>query len=92
MRINFAHIRERSTTGGYIDFAVFDANASSGRNEDRADLLQTLTLGARRLGLKVDISALMYSERGQIKTYGALAVVNYLEKSGIPQWTHYMDI
>ena len=53
MRINFAHIRERSTTGGYIDFAVFDANASSGRDEDRADLLQTLTLGARRQGLKV---------------------------------------
>jgi hypothetical protein len=92
MRINFAHIRERSTTGGYIDFAVFDANANSGRNEDRADLLQALTLEARRLGLKVDISALIYSEHGQIKTYGAQTLVDYLAKSGIPQWTHYIDI
>ena len=38
MRLNFAHIRERSTTGDYVDFAVFEANATSGRDEDYMDV------------------------------------------------------
>jgi hypothetical protein len=92
MRINFAHIRERSTSGGYIDFAVFDANASSGRDEDRATLLYELTRSARGLGLKVDVSALAYSEHGRIRFYGDESVVDYLSKSGVPRWTHYIDV
>lgn len=30
MQINFAHLREQSTTGGWINFAVFDARSTSG--------------------------------------------------------------
>jgi hypothetical protein len=91
MRINFAHIRERSTTGGYIDFAVFEANANSGRDEDRADVLADLTMRARALGLKVDMSALVYREHGQNRSYGDRAVVDYL-KRGVPRRTHTIDM
>ncbi len=92
MRINFAHIRERSTTGGYIDFAVFEADANTSMNSDRAELLADLTMEARRQGLKVDKSALAFMENGRIKFYGAPDLVDYLANNGVPGWTHYLDI
>jgi hypothetical protein len=92
MRINFAHLRERSANGGYIDFAVFDANANSGRDDDRADLLFDLTMRARSLGLKIDVSALAYNENGRTRFYGDKNVVDYLAKGGVPRWTHYIDM
>ena len=91
MRINFAHIRESSTTGGYIDFAVFEADANSGMDSDRADVLAELTRAARNMGLKVDQSALAFSEHGRIKFYGSQNLVDYLAEMGVPQWTHYLD-
>jgi len=33
-RISFAHLRERSTTGGWIDFAVFDAKPTISSERD----------------------------------------------------------
>jgi len=30
MRINLAHMRERAASGGWVNFAVFDARSSSG--------------------------------------------------------------
>ena len=92
MRINFAHIRERSTNGGFINFAVFDANAPAGTDDSRADLLSNLTMKARYLGLKVDISALVYRENGGVRTYGDRAVVEYLSNAGLPRWTNYLDV
>ena len=39
MKINLAHIRERAQSGGWVNFAVFDARASSGARDDNARLL-----------------------------------------------------
>jgi hypothetical protein len=89
MKINLAHIRHPSTSGGWIDFAVFDAKASSGNN---AAVLQDLTIRARQSGLKVDQSALAYSEGGGIKFYGSKNLVDFLSRSGVPRWTHEIDV
>lgn len=61
MKIKLAHLRERSTGGGWINFAVFDAKSTSG---DNAALLSQLTKIARASGLRVDQSALAYKSGG----------------------------
>ena len=43
MKINLAHAREHSTSGDWIDYAVFDARSSSGSDSDNATLLYQLT-------------------------------------------------
>ncbi|HVH13170.1 MAG TPA: hypothetical protein VM759_08965, partial [Longimicrobium sp.] len=70
MNINFAHLRERSTSGGWINFAVFDARSSSGFASDNARLLAQLTARARASGLQIDQSALAYVQNGRIQFYG----------------------
>lgn len=92
MRINLAHLRDRSTNGGDVNFAVFDANASNGTDHGRAQLLATLTTKARQSGLNVEIAALIYQEHGQLRTYGEPSVVRYLEARGVPRWTHTIEI
>ena len=92
MRINFAHIRERSTTGGWIDFAVFEAKSITGFDSDNDASLLDLVLRAQGLGLKIDKAALAYQENGQIKFWGAKDLVARLSNSGIPQFTHYLDV
>ena len=89
-RINFAHIRERSTSGGWIDFAVFDARANVSCERDA--VLFQLTNAARVSGLKVDKSALAFSENGRDMFYGDRDLVDYLSKRGKPRWTNYLDI
>lgn len=91
MRINFAHIREKSTSGGWIDFAVFDARSSSGSTQGNSEVLAQLTNKARMAGYKIDQSALAYNESGQLKFYGTPNLVDYLSKRGLPTWTHYID-
>jgi len=91
MRVNFAHIRERSTTGGWIDFAVFDARSTSGTDVANAAVLAELTGKARTAGFKIDQSALAFSEAGRLKFYGTKNLVDYLSKSGLPNWTHWID-
>ena len=92
MKINFAHLRERSTSGGWIDFAVFDTRSSSGLESDNADLLERLTAQVISAGYKVDKSALAYEERGQIRFYGTKDLVDYLSRNGLPQWTYSIDV
>ena len=89
-RINFAHLRERSTTGGWIDFAVFDATPNS--SSERDSVLYQLTMAARQNGLSVDKSALAFRENGRNTFYGDQDLVDYLSKRGIPRWTHHLDI
>lgn len=89
MKIFLAHIRERSTSGRYIDFAVFDAKSNSGDNDA---LLAQLTAKARASGLKIDQSALAYSQNGRIQFYGSKNLVDYLSRSGLPQWTHEINV
>jgi hypothetical protein len=92
MRIQFAHIRERSTTGGYIDFAVFQANANDGTDSGRADVLRDLTMQARMQGLTIDPSALAYNDHGRTRYYGDRNLVSHLARRGISRWTHYIDV
>ena len=91
MRVNFAHVREPSTTGGWIDYAVFDAKSTSGTNEDNADVLADLTNSARRAGYMIDQSALAFTENGQLRFYGDKNLAEHLARTGLPQWTHYID-
>ncbi|MES9868041.1 MAG: hypothetical protein ABW157_22185 [Candidatus Thiodiazotropha sp. LLP2] len=87
MKINLAHLRERSASGGWINFAVFDAKS----NSDNDSLLYKLTAKARASGLKVDQSALAYNQSGRVRFYGDRNIVGYLSRVGVPHWTHKID-
>ena len=73
MQIKFAHLRERSTSGGWIDFAVFSAKSTSGNNAE-------LTMQVRDAGYKVDQSALVFKNGSRIQFYGDKNLVNYLSR------------
>jgi hypothetical protein len=92
MRINFAHLREHSSSGGWINFAVFDARSTSGTNTDNAQLLAQLTLRTRASNLRVDQSALAFSSGGRVRFFGSGPLVDFLSKAGVPQWTHHLDV
>jgi hypothetical protein len=92
MQINLAHLRERSTTGAPIDFAVFDARSNSGSQGDNNHLLGQLIAKARSAGLKVDQAALAYGENGRVKFFGSKHLVDYLSRRGLPGWTHRIDV
>ena len=92
MKISFAHLRERSTQGSWIDFAVFGARSNSGCNTDNSTLLSQLTDQARLSGLKIDQSALAYSQERQLKFFGTDSLVNYLSRSGLPLFNKFIDI
>lgn len=89
-RINFAHLRDRSTTGGWIDFAVFDAKPNVPGECDL--VLYRLTMAARLSGLSIDKSALAFNENGRDTFYGDKDLVEYLSKRGVPCWTHHLNI
>jgi hypothetical protein len=91
MQINMAHLRERSTSGGWIDFAVFDAKSTAGTNSGNQALLEQLTASARSAGLKVDQAALAYRQGRQVRFYGSKHLVDYLSRHGVPRWTHRID-
>ena len=88
-KVSLAHIRERSTTGSWINFIVFDAKSTTGNNEK---LLTQLTSQARANGLQADKSALAYTRNGRLEFYGTKDLVQYLSKSGLPQWTHSISV
>lgn len=92
MQISFAHLRERSTTGHPIDFAVFGACSNSRTQAGNSEVLDDLTMRARASGLKIDQSALAYQENGRTKFYGSSNLVDYLSKHGVPRWTHTLDV
>jgi len=90
--INFAHVRERSASGGWIDFAVFDAHSTSGSDSANSEILANLTSRVRLAGRKVDQSALVYLDGGRITFYGSKHLVDYLSRNGVPSWTHKIDV
>lgn len=92
MQINFAHLREPSTTGGWVNFAVFDAHATSSSDAANAQALAQLTTKARMAGHRVDQSALAFNENGRLKFYGSKNLVDFLSRSGLPHWTHTMTV
>ena len=88
MSIQMAHLREQG-----INFAVFNADARSKTNRGRAELLGDLTAEARRNGLRVDKSALMYQECGRTKFFGTPDLVKFLSRvGGRLRWTHRIAI
>jgi hypothetical protein len=89
MKVDMAHLRERSTSGGWINFAVFDAKSTTGDNDG---LLYQLTQAARAAGLQVDQSALAYKTGNRIQFYGDKNLVSYLSKGWVPRWTHKIDV
>jgi hypothetical protein len=92
MKIGLAHGCDQSTTGGFIEFAVFDADATSGIDSDRSELLWDLTNRARAEGLGIEKSALAFNENGRVMFYGTPDLVEYLANNGVPQWTHYLHV
>ena len=89
MKVNVAYLRERSTTGGWVNFAVFDAKSTVGDNDG---LLYQLTQAAHAAGLQVDQSALAFNSGGTIRFYGSKNLVAHLAKNWRPQWTHTIDV
>ncbi|MCX4239492.1 hypothetical protein [Paraliomyxa miuraensis] len=85
--IRMAHLRTQR-----INFAVFAADAPSRRDVDRGELLHDLTVQARREGLRVDKSALVFSEGGRRNYYGTPDLVRYLSRHGISHWTHTLTV
>lgn len=91
MTIRFAHLREQSTSGGWINFAVFEARSAAGSAAANAEVLSRLTGKARLSGLKVDQSALAFMNNGKITFYGNPNLVEYLSHRGVPRWTHTIE-
>jgi hypothetical protein len=87
MVINFAHLQTQG-----VDFAVFDADATSHRDSDRAALLEQLTGKARSGGLRIMKSALAFQENGQLKFYGDRDLVAFLVNNPYFQWTHTLTV
>jgi hypothetical protein len=84
MRVNFAHLRERASAGSWINFAVFDARASSGTSTDNSTLLAQLTARARAASLHVDQTALAFMNAGRLQFFGSPPLVEYLSGDGLP--------
>jgi hypothetical protein len=92
MQIRLAHLRERSTSGGWINFAVFQAKSISGGDSSNRNLLAQLTAKVKASGLRVDQSALAFEQNGRTHFYGSKNLVDYLAKTGISHWTHTIEI
>lgn len=92
MKVNFAHLRERAQNGGWINFAVFDARSSSGTQNDNSRLLAELTAKARNANLRIDQAALAFMSGGRLQFFGSSPLVNFLSRSGLPGWTHSLDV
>jgi hypothetical protein len=92
MRTSVAHLRERSTTGGWIDFVVFDARSMSGTNADNAELLHSRPLRARASGLEIDQFALAFMQHGRATFYGSNSLVDFLSRNRLPGWTHTSNV
>jgi hypothetical protein len=92
MKVSLAHVRVRSTSGGWIDYVVFDARSAAGSSSGNSALLAQLTASARSAGLKVDQSALAYMQNGRLQFFGTPNLVKHLSRSGLPRWTHEIDV
>lgn len=92
MKISLAHLRERSVSGGWVNFAIFGAKATSGSDQGNRELLAQLTTKTRASGLKVEQSALAYQDGGRIRFFGTPTLVDYLSKMGVPSWTHEIEV
>lgn len=87
MTIDLAHLRHQG-----IDFAVFAADARSGTDRGRDELLRDLVFAARQRGLKVDKAALAFRHGARVRFYGTPDLVRFLSSMGVPRWTHTITL
>ena len=92
MKINMAHLRQETSNGDFMDFAIFDARSESGSEADNLTLLNELSENARKKQLKVDQAVLVFKIDDEIRFYGSTELAKYLTKVGFPKWTHQIDI
>jgi predicted XRE-type DNA-binding protein len=92
MQINFAHLRQPAVSGGWVNFAVFDARSSGGTTSTHSVLLEQLTARARANQLRVDQSALAFNANGRIQFFGSKHLVAFLSRNGLPRWTHTLTV
>jgi hypothetical protein len=61
MQVNFVHLRERATSGDWLNFAAFEARFAACTKSVGTILLPQLTSKARAAGLVVDQSTLAFA-------------------------------
>ena len=86
MQISMAHINIQG-----VNVAVFAARPNSTSNASLGEVLASLTTKARLSGLRVEKSALAYTENGRTRFWGTPDLVKYLATAGVPRWTHTID-
>lgn len=88
MKIRMAHLQDQG-----ISFVVFEADARVPTQEERTRLLAQLTTRARLNRMRVDKSALAFTERGVTTFFGTPDLVKYLSNNFLfPQWTHTLTV
>jgi len=87
MRFNIAHVNIQGQ-----NCLICEADARDGTDRSRSAVLAQLVAAARAKNLRVDKSALAYSEHGRLKFYGTTDLVAYLANNGLPNWTHTLTI
>ena len=87
-----AHLRQETSNGDFMDFAIFDARSESGSEADNLTLLNELSENARKNNFKVDQAVLVFKIDDEIRFYGSTELAKYLSKVGFPKWTHQIDI
>ena len=93
MEVQFAHFRQQTATGQFIDFAIFDAKTESGSESDNLELLNNLTDETIHVHkLKIDQAALVFKENDEMRFYGSTDLVNYISRAGFPKWTHTLEL
>lgn len=85
-QVRFAHLQDQG-----INFAVFAVDAIDQTNAGRGRVLADLTSRVRRQGLRVDKSALAFTEFGRLTFYGTKDLVDYLSSGWTPHWTHTLN-
>jgi len=90
LKIRFALLDLPLMSGQWVSITVFDATATDG---EQAKLLSNLVEEAKlQTGIEAELSALGYVQDGAPMYYGADDVVQYLQKHGVPEWTHQIEV
>lgn len=90
LNIKFAFMELPLVSGQWVSITVFDAMATDG---EQAKLLNSLVEAAwLQTGIRAELSALGYVQDGAPRFYGEHEVVSYLEKYGVPEWGHRIEV
>ncbi|MDR6221292.1 hypothetical protein [Deinococcus soli (ex Cha et al. 2016)] len=87
MNFNIAHVNIQGQ-----NCLICEANAQDGTDRSRSAVLARLVAAARAKNLRVDKSALAYTEYGRLKFYGTPDLVKFLANNGLPNWTHTLTL